>query len=141
MPIGLPADIADQIDIVEPVAFCFYVDGWNGPGLYQCGYRLRRGFGWHGARGGGGRVVIHGGGGGRGHIGRGGGGRRWTGWTAAADRRALTTNIDRTQTSVLIQSEAPIRHLPDRGFFASAGAVAIEFGAFPVTVGAQWPAA
>jgi len=74
MPMGLPADIADQINVVEPVAFCFYVDGWNGPGLYQCGYRLRRGFGWHGARGGGGRVVIRGGGGGRGHIGRGGGG-------------------------------------------------------------------
>jgi hypothetical protein len=72
MPMGLPTDIADQINVVEPVAFCFYVDGWNGPGLYQCGYRLRRGFGWHGARGGGGRS-FHGGGGGRGHVGGGGG--------------------------------------------------------------------
>jgi hypothetical protein len=75
MPLGLPADIADQINAVQPVALCFYVDGWNGPGLYECGYRLRRGYGWHGARRGGGRVVIHGGGG-RGHYSRGGGGGR-----------------------------------------------------------------
>jgi hypothetical protein len=73
MPIGLPAAAIDQIDMTEAVALCFYVDGWNGPGLYQCGYRLRRGFGWHGHRGGG-RVVVggHRGGGRMGH----GGGRR-----------------------------------------------------------------
>ena len=58
MPIGLPAAALDQIDMTEAVALCFYVDGWNGPGMYQCGYRLRRGFGWHGARRGG-RVVVH----------------------------------------------------------------------------------
>jgi hypothetical protein len=84
MPNGLPAAAIDQIDITEAVALCFYIDGWNGPGLYQCGYRMRRGFGWHGYRGGGGRAVIRGGGGGRAvirgggggrHVGRGGGGR------------------------------------------------------------------
>jgi hypothetical protein len=76
MPIGLPAAAIDQIDITESVALCFYVDGWNGPGLYQCGYRMRRGFGWHGARRGGGRAFVGHGGGGR-HGGRGGrGGRR-----------------------------------------------------------------
>jgi hypothetical protein len=74
MPNGLPAAAIDQIDITEAVALCFYIDGWNGPGLYQCGYRMRRGFGWHGHRGGG-RAVIRGGGGGRAVIRGGGGGR------------------------------------------------------------------
>ena len=75
LPLGLPADAIDQVNIVDPVALCFYVDGWNGPGLYECGYRCRRGFGWHGHRHGGGRAVIRGGGGGRHMHGGGGGGR------------------------------------------------------------------
>ena len=50
MPLGLPAGAIDQIDITEAVALCFYIDGWNGPGLYECGYRVRRGYGWHGRR-------------------------------------------------------------------------------------------
>ena len=37
-------------NIVDQVALCFYFDGWNGPGMYQCGYRHRRGHGWHGPR-------------------------------------------------------------------------------------------
>jgi hypothetical protein len=82
LPLGLPADAIDQMNIVDPVALCFYIDGWNGPGMYQCGYRMRRGFGWHGHRHGGGHVGhhrgggrhVHGGGGGGRHGG--GGGRR-----------------------------------------------------------------
>jgi hypothetical protein len=35
---------------IENVAICFYADGWNGPGLYQCGYHHRQGLGWHGTR-------------------------------------------------------------------------------------------
>jgi hypothetical protein len=35
---------------VQDVAICFYIDGWNGPGLYDCGFRHRRGYGWHGRR-------------------------------------------------------------------------------------------
>ena len=63
MPLGLPADAIDQIDMTQAVALCFYLDGWNGPGMYQCGYRMRRGYGWHGRRdGGGGRRAIRGGG-------------------------------------------------------------------------------
>ena len=31
---------------IEKVALCFYLDGWNGPGLYQCGYRHRHGEGF-----------------------------------------------------------------------------------------------
>jgi hypothetical protein len=35
---------------VTNVALCFYIDGWNGPGMYDCGFRHRRGHGWHGKR-------------------------------------------------------------------------------------------
>jgi hypothetical protein len=61
MPLGLPADAADQLNIVDTVALCFYIDGWNGPGMYQCGYRSRRGMGWHGRRDGGRRDGNRGG--------------------------------------------------------------------------------
>ena len=47
---------------IENVAICFYADGWNGPGLYECGFRRRQGHGWHGHR--------HGDGGGDGRHGR-----------------------------------------------------------------------
>ena len=59
--------------------YCWYDDGWQGPGWYWCGYAWRSGFGWGGGegwngwhRGGGGR--FHGGGGGHFHGGGGGGG-------------------------------------------------------------------
>jgi hypothetical protein len=42
---------ANNIVIDSPVSnvgLCFYFDGWNGPGFYECGYRHRRGHGWHG---------------------------------------------------------------------------------------------
>jgi hypothetical protein len=35
---------------IEKVAFCFYEDGWNGPGFYECGFQRRQGQGWHGPR-------------------------------------------------------------------------------------------
>jgi hypothetical protein len=31
--------------------YCFYDDGWHGPGWYWCGYRLRSGYGWGGPTG------------------------------------------------------------------------------------------
>src|ERR1700723_2433147 len=31
--------------------YCWYYDGWNGPGYYWCGYPWRRGFGWGGGYG------------------------------------------------------------------------------------------
>jgi hypothetical protein len=61
MPLGLPSDAAQQIDVVDHVALCFYIDGWNGPGMYDCGFRHRRGHGWHGARHGGGSMHRSGG--------------------------------------------------------------------------------
>jgi hypothetical protein len=50
MPLALPTGIINQLNMVEQVALCFYVDGWNGAGMYECGYRHRRGEGWHGRR-------------------------------------------------------------------------------------------
>jgi hypothetical protein len=40
----------DDMNPIQDIAICFYVDGWNGPGLYECGYRRRQGQGWHSAR-------------------------------------------------------------------------------------------
>lgn len=31
--------------------YCWYGEGWRGPGWYWCGYRLRRGYGWGGGYG------------------------------------------------------------------------------------------
>lgn len=31
--------------------YCWYFDGWRGPGWYRCGYHWRRGFGWGGPSG------------------------------------------------------------------------------------------
>jgi hypothetical protein len=50
--------------------YCFYYNGWRGPGYYWCGYAWRRGYGWGGPRGWNG---WHGRGGG-GHMGGGHGG-------------------------------------------------------------------
>ena len=45
----------EAIAPIENVAVCFYADGWNGPGLYECGSHRRHGYGWHGPRNGDGR--------------------------------------------------------------------------------------
>jgi hypothetical protein len=50
-PLGAPTSSGLGLDdMIQNVAFCFYVDGWNGPGMYECGFRHRRGQGWHGRR-------------------------------------------------------------------------------------------
>jgi hypothetical protein len=49
VPLSGQADIPLALEHVSPfekVALCFYLDGWNGPGLYQCGYRHRHGEGF-----------------------------------------------------------------------------------------------
>src|SRR5262245_40991328 len=38
--------VLEQVSPIEKVALCFYLDGWNGPGLYECGYRRRYGEGF-----------------------------------------------------------------------------------------------
>jgi hypothetical protein len=42
---GIPIAL-EQVNPIEKVALCFYLDGWNGPGLYECGYRHRYGEGF-----------------------------------------------------------------------------------------------
>jgi len=49
IPLSGLADIpstSEQVNPIEKTALCFYLDGWNGPGLYQCGYRHRHGEGF-----------------------------------------------------------------------------------------------
>jgi hypothetical protein len=49
IPLSRLADIPlalERDNPIEKVALCFYLDGWNGPGLYQCGYRYRHGEGF-----------------------------------------------------------------------------------------------
>jgi len=49
VPLSGLADIPltlKRVSPIEKVALCFYLDGWNGPGLYQCGYRHRYGEGF-----------------------------------------------------------------------------------------------
>jgi len=52
-PTGSSTGVALALDGISPVtkvAICFYFDGWNGPGMYECGFRHRHGQGWHGKR-------------------------------------------------------------------------------------------
>lgn len=45
--------------------YCFYPNGWRGPGFYRCGFAFRRGYGWGGPvgwRGWGGGPRFYGGG-------------------------------------------------------------------------------
>jgi len=49
IPLSGLADIplaSKQVNPIEKAALCFYLDGWNGPGLYQCGYGRRYGEGF-----------------------------------------------------------------------------------------------
>jgi hypothetical protein len=57
---ALPAgQAAEGVSPVSNVALCFYADGWNGAGMYECGFRHNRGHGWHGKRHGGGHHDKH----------------------------------------------------------------------------------
>lgn len=56
-----PDALRAAVGIVSPIEtvqyiyggrnYCFYPDGWHGPGWYWCGYAFRRGFGWGGGYG------------------------------------------------------------------------------------------
>jgi len=91
MPLGGPGKALDRIDLVAKAqysyggqSYCWYDDGWNGPGWYVCGQYTVRGVGWGGAAGwhgwtrSGGGAVVRGGtvrGGSVSGAGRVGGGR------------------------------------------------------------------
>ena len=52
--------------------YCWYFDGWQGPGWYWCGYAMRRGLGW-------------------------GGGDGWRSWSAPSDRGGSVARPRREQ--------------------------------------------
>ena len=88
-PAAIPSDVEQAQFFYGGQNYCWYDNGWRGPGFYWCGYAWRSGLGWGGgagwhgwARGGGrghpgGRPGGHPGGGrpGSGHGGHGGGHR------------------------------------------------------------------
>ena len=49
------SDLVDQVAlrvyIHEGRRYCFYFNGWHGPGWYRCGFAFRRGLGWGGTYG------------------------------------------------------------------------------------------
>src|SRR5512143_3407996 len=60
--VAAPNGILAGIDSLNPLQnvqvyvwggrrYCWYDDGWQGPGWYWCGYAWRRGYGWGGAYG------------------------------------------------------------------------------------------
>lgn len=40
-----------QLYVYEGRNYCYYGDGWHGPGYYWCNYAWRRGYGWGGIYG------------------------------------------------------------------------------------------
>jgi hypothetical protein len=48
---GLIDQVAVRVYVHEGRRYCFYFDGWHGPGWYRCGFAWRRGIGWGGVYG------------------------------------------------------------------------------------------
>ncbi|MFY9685455.1 MAG: hypothetical protein WAJ88_06620 [Pseudolabrys sp.] len=48
---GLIDQVAVQVYVHEGRRYCFYFEGWQGPGWYRCGFAWRRGLGWGGVYG------------------------------------------------------------------------------------------
>jgi hypothetical protein len=49
--VATPDKANARVYVYEGARYCFYFDGWHGPGWYRCGYRLRTGLGWGGGYG------------------------------------------------------------------------------------------
>ena len=43
--------VAVRVYVHEGQRYCFYFNGWHGPGWYRCGFANRRGLGWGGVYG------------------------------------------------------------------------------------------
>src|SRR5260370_28631184 len=54
-PFGAAIEDLDTVETAQFVfqgrSYCWYVNGWNGPGWYWCGYAWQVGVGWGGAAG------------------------------------------------------------------------------------------
>ncbi|HSL79702.1 MAG TPA: hypothetical protein VK877_08575 [Pseudolabrys sp.] len=48
---GLVDTVAVRVYVHEGRRYCFYFDGWHGPGWYRCGFAWRQGIGWGGVYG------------------------------------------------------------------------------------------
>ena len=48
---GLVDTVAVRVYVHEGRRYCFYFEGWHGPGWYRCGFAWRRGIGWGGVYG------------------------------------------------------------------------------------------
>jgi hypothetical protein len=48
---GLVDQVAVRVFVHEGRRYCFYFDGWHGPGWYRCGFAWRSGLGWGGVYG------------------------------------------------------------------------------------------
>jgi hypothetical protein len=68
-PSAIPSEVEPAQFFYGGRNYCWYDDGWRGPGFYWCGYAWRRGLGW------GGGVGWHGWHRGPGHVGIGRPGR------------------------------------------------------------------
>lgn len=57
MPVGSAKTVLPTTEVQQVQFFlggrnyCWYDDGWHGPGFYWCGYAYRRGYGWGGGAG------------------------------------------------------------------------------------------
>lgn len=48
---GLVDHVAVRVYVHEGHRYCFYFNGWHGPGWYRCGFAFHRGVGWGGVYG------------------------------------------------------------------------------------------
>jgi len=48
---GLIDHVAVRVYVHEGHRYCFYFNGWHGPGWYRCGFAFHRGVGWGGVYG------------------------------------------------------------------------------------------
>jgi len=48
---GFVDQVAVRVYVHEGRRYCFYFDGWHGPGWYRCGFAWRQGIGWGGVYG------------------------------------------------------------------------------------------
>lgn len=49
---GATVSLAENVQFIwGGYRYCWYYDGWRGPGWYRCGFGWRRGFGWGGPLG------------------------------------------------------------------------------------------
>lgn len=45
--VGTTTNAVESVDyLYGGHRYCWYLDGWHGPGWYRCGYSWRRGLGW-----------------------------------------------------------------------------------------------